>query len=249
MNRYKVDLHIHTLLSPCGDLFMSPRTIVATALAKGLDAIAITDHNSTLQVETVQKIGRREGLTVFCGVELTTREEAHCVALLPDLSAAAWLQKWVDQKIVKVPNDPERLGDEVWVDEQENIVGEVEWYLNSPIDASTEEIADRVTDCGGLFVPAHIDRASYSLIGQLGFISPALPVAAVEYNFAEKYQQLCAAQKYLARYTAYTASDAHFPHLIGANPSWLTAEHRTFNELRKAFAAEDGRRIESCGEQ
>jgi len=246
MNRYLVDLHIHTLLSPCGDLDMSPEVIVDHALRAGLDAIAVCDHNTTLQVATVKAVGDRMGLRVFWGVELTTREEAHCVAILPDGEAAAALQEWIDEHIVKMPNVPEKFGDQVWVDEDENIGGEVQWYLNSSIDRSVEEIAGKVKELGGLFVPAHVDRGANSLIGQLGFISPMLPVAAVEYNFKDKIDAMKGkGHKYLEKYTLYTASDAHFPNLIGTNPSWLYAESRTFEELRKAFAREEGRRIVS----
>lgn len=250
MNRYLVDLHIHTLLSPCGDLDMSPGVIIEYAVRKGLDAIAICDHNSTLQAGTVCRAGEKKGIRVFRGIELTSREEVHCVAILPDAASAARLQEWVDEHIIKIPNVPEKFGDQVWVDEDDNIVGEVAWYLNSPIDKSVEEIAVMVEEAGGLFVPAHVDRPSNSLIGQLGFISPVLPVKAVEYNHRDKITAMMAkGHKYLEKYSLYTASDAHFPSLIGSNPSWLYAETRSFDELRKAFAAEDGRRIVSCMEE
>lgn len=247
MNRYKIDLHIHTLLSPCGDLDMSPEAIVESALRAGLDAIAVCDHNATQQAHAVKVAGERRGLTVFYGAELTSREEAHCVAILPDREAAARLQEWIDANIIKVDNVPEKFGDQVWIDCDENIEGEIEWYLNSAIDKSVEEIADKVHELGGLFIPAHIDRQANSLIGQLGFVSPMLPVDALEYNFPEKLDKLkSGGHKYLAKHTCYTASDAHFPHLIGTNPSWLYAEALTFDELRRAMAGEGGRRIVSC---
>lgn len=246
MNRYLVDLHIHSLLSPCGDLDMSPAVIVDRALAAGLDAIAICDHNSTLQAQVVREVGKRKGLEVFLGTELTTREEVHCVVLLPDGDAAGRLQEWVDANLVKMPNVPEKFGDQVWVDAEEMIGGEVEWYLNSPMDKSVEEIADKAKELGGLFVPAHVDRQANSLIGQLGFISPMLPVDAVEYNFPDKVEHLKSnGHKYLNKHMMYTASDAHFPHLIGTNPSWLYAEELSFDELRRAFAGEGDRRIVS----
>ena len=77
MKEFRVDLHLHTCLSPCGSLEMSPQRIVETALERGLDAIAVTDHNSTLQCPEIQALGKERGLTVFAGAEVTTREEAH----------------------------------------------------------------------------------------------------------------------------------------------------------------------------
>lgn len=250
MNRFLVDLHIHSLLSPCGDLDMSPEVIVERSVSAGLDAIAICDHNATMQTPLIRKLGAEKGLAVFCGIELTTREEAHCVAIFPDEDCAARMQEWVDGNIVKIPNVPEKFGDQIWVDENEDIAGEVGWYLNSPIDRSVDEIAAQVKRLGGLFVPAHVDRIANSLVGQLGFLPPSLPVDAVEYNFPERLEEMCTGgHRYLGNYTLYTASDAHFPNLIGTNPSWLYAQSRTFLELRMAFAREGGRRIVSRREE
>ena len=249
MNRYLVDLHIHTLLSPCGDLDMSPEVIVDWSLRAGLDAIAVCDHNTTLQAPVVREVGRRKGLTVFLGVELTTREEAHCVAIFPDEESLEQMQIWVDEHLMKIPNVPEKFGDQVWVDADDNIMGEVEWYLNSAIDKSVEEIAEKVNSLGGLFVPAHVDRQANSLIGQLGFISPMLTVAAVEYNHKDRLDALKTVHKYLNKHTCYTASDAHFPSQIGTNPSYMYAATRSFEELGKAFAGLDGRQIISRNEE
>lgn len=80
MNQYKADLHIHTLLSPCGDLEMSPRNIISAAKQRGLHIIGITDHNSTFQAPLVKELGQEAGLFVLCGAEVTTREEIHCLA-------------------------------------------------------------------------------------------------------------------------------------------------------------------------
>lgn len=245
MPRFLVDLHIHTLLSPCGDLLMSPSHIVERAAAAGLDAIAVCDHNATMQTPLVRELGRERGIVVFHGAELTTREEAHMLALLPDAAAAANLQEWIDRHIDRIPNRPEKLGDQIWVDRNEMIAGEVPWYLNAPVACSAEQTAGEITRLGGIVVAAHVDRPANSLIGQLGFLPPHLCVAAVEYNNAARFARLQSEHPYLKKYTSYTASDAHFPSQIGENPSWLWAESRSFEELRRAFAAVDGRRIAS----
>lgn len=245
MQRYRVDLHIHTLLSPCGDLGMSPEAIVRRAVRAGLDAIAVCDHNTTLQTPVVVHLGRRMGLTVYYGVELTTREEAHLVAFLPDRGAAARMQAWIDQRIERIPNRPDRLGDQMWVDEWEMIAGEVRWYLNAPLRCSAEQAAAEVMRQGGVVVAAHVDRMANSLIGQLGFLPADMPLAAVEYNRTDRFLELLQAHPELCDYAAYTASDAHFPDQIGVNPSWLYAESPSFGELCMAMAGKNGRRIES----
>ena len=102
MKEFRVDLHLHTCLSPCGSLEMSPRQIVETALEQGLDAIAVTDHNSTLQCPEIQALGEEYGLVVFAGAEVTTREEAHCVALFSDDQARAAFQKYLEEHLPEI---------------------------------------------------------------------------------------------------------------------------------------------------
>ena len=132
MKEFRVDLHLHTCLSPCGSLEMSPQRIVETALERGVDAIAVTDHNSTLQCPEIQALGEERGLMVFAGAEVTTREEAHCVALFADDRARAAFQMYLDDHLPPVPNDPERFGDQVWVNSRNEIVGEALICLSRP---------------------------------------------------------------------------------------------------------------------
>lgn len=164
MKEFRVDLHLHTCLSPCGSLEMSPQRIVETALERGVDAIAVTDHNSTLQCPEIQALGEERGLMVFAGAEVTTREEAHCVALFADDRARAAFQMYLDDHLPPVPNDPERFGDQVWVNSRNEIVGEAPYLLISALDRSVEQIAAVVHRLGGLFIAAHVERPSFSLI-------------------------------------------------------------------------------------
>ncbi len=246
MNEYRVDLHIHTCLSPCGSLEMSPERIVDTALAQGLDAIAITDHNSTLQCPAIQALGKERGLTVFAGAEVTTREEAHCVALFAGDEARASFQEYLDAHLPPIPNDPERFGDQVWVNSQGEILGEAPYLLISALDQRVEQIAAEVRRLDGLFIAAHVERPSFSLISQLGFIDPSLPLDAIEYNDRGRYEQLAALHTYLGRYVRYAASDAHYPGQIGTKYALLKADALTFRHLAMAFRGENGHTIQTA---
>lgn len=244
MNVYQADLHIHTCLSPCGSLEMSPATIVQTALRQGLNAIAITDHNTTLQCNEIKELGAEYGLVVFYGVEVTTREEAHCVAFFETETARSQFQLYLEQHLPRIPNNPDKFGDQVWVNRNNEILGEVPYLLISAITQYTEQVAEQVHLLGGLFVAAHIERPSYSLISQLGFINDSLPLNAIEYTHAGRFNALKLKQKYLTRYTAYTASDAHCPEQIGACSCSLHLESLTFQELKLAMSKQDGRYID-----
>lgn len=198
MKQYLADLHIHTCLSPCGSLEMSPSEIVRRSLAKGLDAIAITDHNTTLQ----------------------------CPEILPP-----------------IPNDPERFGDQVWVNAENEILGEVPYLLLSALDQSVNQIAAQARKVDALFVAAHVERPSFSLISQLGFIDPCLSLDAIEYNNQQRYSKLLSIHGYLKEQTQYSASDAHYPEQIGTQPSIWQTEELTFDGLRKAFDQKDNHLI------
>ena len=160
MKRYKVDLHIHTCLSPCGSLDMDPESIIETALRKRLDAIAITDHNSTLQCPVIQELGQERGLLVLAGVEVTTSEEVHCLVLFKDEKSRKEFQAYLDQHLPPIPNDPDYLGDQVWVNARNEIQGEVAYSLLSAIDQSLEQVESKCAEVDGLFIAAHIDRPS-----------------------------------------------------------------------------------------
>lgn len=243
MNAYRADLHIHTCLSPCGSLEMSPDVIVQTALGKGLDAIAITDHNSMKQCREIIKLGAEKGLTVFCGVEVTTKEEAHCLAFFETEVQQNDFQSYMESYLPPIQNNPEKFGDQVWVNSRNEIMGEEPYLLISALNQSIDQIALMVKRLSGLFVAAHVERPSYSVISQLGFIDSALNLDAIEYNQPERFETLKSKQKYLSAYTAYTASDAHYPEQIGTRPSLFYMEELSFDELRQAMRWQNGRYI------
>lgn len=245
MNEYWVDLHIHTCLSPCGDLEMSPSAIVRNAIHNGLSAIAITDHNTTLQCPEIQALGKEAGLTVFAGVEVTTREEAHCIVLFPSEEVRQQFQAYLEKHLPPIPNNPERFGDQVWVNRREEIQGIYPYLLISAIRQSIDQVAAYARQLGCLFIPAHVERPSNSVIGQLGFIDPALPIDAIEYNSQRRFEKLLKGHSYLNNYTQYSASDAHYPDQIGDPCALLKVPSLTFENLARAFRRQEGCSISS----
>jgi hypothetical protein len=243
MNQYRVDLHIHTVLSPCGSLEMTPLQIIARAKEAGVSLIAITDHNSLRQCEEVIKVGAKQGIVVLRGVEITTREEAHCLAFFENSDEQIQFQEFLDEHLPDIQNDVNHFGHQVWVNEQEEIEGEEERLLISAIGAGIDEIAEKVKALNGLLVPAHVDRPMYSLISQLGFIDPDLPLDGIEISARCNWPELTAAHPYLRKSTIITSSDAHYPEQIGTSASIMVAMAPSFQELRLALKGEGGRSI------
>jgi len=166
----RADLHLHSCVSPCGDLSMSPSAIVRTLAEKHVQLAALTDHNTALNCPAFAYCCRRAGIAALYGMEAQTAEELHVLCLFPELETAmAFCGEWYDS-LPLVINKPELTGDQVYVDENDEILGEVEKYLITSAPYSLDECAARVHGAGGLVIPAHVDRPAFSMMSQLGAI-------------------------------------------------------------------------------
>lgn len=241
MKTYRADLHIHTLLSPCGDLEMSPVVIVQHAKAQLLDMIGITDHNTTRHCRLTRKIAEREGIAVLCGAEVTTREEVHCLAYFGTDEALDAFQQFLDEALPTIPNDPKRFGDQVVIDEDEVIIEELPYLLSNALNAGIDEVEARVHELDGIFIPAHVDRARYSLISQLGFIPPALNCDAMEISRTTNPSAFALQHKLAQDLPLVKNSDAHFASDIGRASTLYTLSMPTFSEVKLALHHQNGR--------
>lgn len=242
---YKADLHVHTVLSPCGGLDMSPVNIVKNAAEKGLDMIAITDHNSTRHCRLSEQLGKRLGVTVITGAEVNTREEIHCLTFFENADAGDRFQEFIDRHLVRIANNPAIFGYQFVVDEEENVLYEEENLLVAALDAGIEEVEHIVHEMGGLFVPAHVNRQQNGLYNQLGFLPPMLRPDALEvvpYNGFEAFRQQ---HRELDAHTMIVSSDAHHLDQLGRRILNLHLQLPTFAELAMAFAGVEGRKTEA----
>jgi 3',5'-nucleoside bisphosphate phosphatase len=243
MKTVKADLHIHTVLSPCGDLDMSPRNIVEQAREKNLQIIGITDHNSTLQVEVVEELAARVGIFVLGGVEITTREEVHCLAFFPDRASRRQFQKYLDSFLPDVPNKAGAFGYQVVVDEFDNILYTEEKLLITGINRSINQIEKEVHRLNGIFIPAHVDRPVNSLFSQLGFIPPDLKMEAMGITCYTTESDVRRKFSIPENITLIKNSDAHYPDDIGRGYSLFTLEECAFQEVRLALLNQEGRSV------
>ena len=243
MKEFRTDLHIHTLLSPCGDLEMTPARIVSMANNRGLDVIAITDHNTTKQCELVWKLGKKSGLPVIPGCEITSREEVHCLCLFEDFDALRTFQLFIDEHLIVIPHNHDLFGYQVLIDEDENVLEEIENYLGSSLDVSIEEIEQKVHGLSGIFIPAHIDRPRNSLYSQLGFIPPELNFDALQISKLAEEEVI--RKKYLidSKIRLVKFSDAHYIDDLGETYTIFKMEEPTFAEIRKALHGLEGRKV------
>lgn len=243
MNTYRADLHIHTVLSPCGDLEMSPGNIVAKAEEKGLNIIAVTDHNHTGHARLVRELGAKKGIWVIYGAEINTREEVHCLTFFDTDEQVLSFQEELERNLVKIPNDDLLLGPQVIVDEHEQIVDEISHSLYPGLSWSIEEAATVVHSLGGLFVPAHVDRYMNGLYSQLGLFPVGLKADAIELWRHTSRQLAEREHPELSAYSMIRNSDAHFIDDIGRAGNLYRMKSRSFDELRMALKGERGRSV------
>ncbi|MBN2263551.1 MAG: PHP domain-containing protein [Prolixibacteraceae bacterium] len=242
MKHFKADLHIHTLLSPCGSLEMSPVNIVESALKAGLDIIAITDHNSTKQAMLVKQIGEKHGLTVFCGAEINSSEEVHAVALFETDEQLIQFQQYIDHHLIKVKNNPTYFGEQVVVDENEMIIEEVDELLINALDVGLLQTEQFVHQLGGVFIPAHVDRYYNGLFSQLGFIPEGFVADAFELSKNANIENWVQSGKIANNATIIRSSDAHSPEQIGQAYTIFELKEPTFGEFTMALHHSNGRR-------
>lgn len=162
------DFHLHSCLSPCGDDEMTPYNIVNMAALLGYDAVALTDHNSALNCPAALKAGEKAGITVIPGMELCTCEEIHTVCLFETLDGAVSFSDYVRSTLPKIKNRPEIFGNQIVTDTEDNPLSRENLLLTTASSISIGEVSDLVKEYGGVCYPAHIDRASYSIISALG---------------------------------------------------------------------------------
>jgi PHP family Zn ribbon phosphoesterase len=222
----KADLHIHSCLSPCGSLEMSPSAIARRAAEAGIGAAAVTDHNSALNCAVFGECCREAGILPIYGIEVTTLEEAHVLCLFATAEQAESLGRTVYEALPEVPCLPQKFGDQVYVDKEDNILGEVRKYLISAAEISLEQLFKMTTSAGGMFIPAHIDKPVFSVPSQLGFLPK------MDYTALESTGIPCPVDTGL--WPVIQSSDAHYLEDIGKRTILLDTEEFSFRSIKAA---------------
>ena len=175
-----VDLHIHSCLSPCGDELMTPNNIVNMAKLKGLDMIAVADHNTAMHLPAIAKVASEAGLALVPAMELTTREEAHLLAYFRTVAEAVAFSDRIYEYLPGIRNKPDLFGAQIQLDEEDEPVREEEKLLISALSLSIDRLTEWILEMGGLAVPAHINRGANGILQALGFLPPEVPFSALE---------------------------------------------------------------------
>jgi PHP family Zn ribbon phosphoesterase len=243
LGRFKADLHIHTCLSPCGELTIYPRKIVERALEEGLSLVAVTDHNSGENAAAVLEAARGTALIVFPGMEITSEEEAHILALFETVHDLERAEREVFRRLPGEPVPDSIRRDQVLVNAADEVTGFSPHCLMGAVRMSVQEVVGLVHDAGGLAIAAHIDREAFSLISQLGFIPPGLELDALEVSPLTTLDRAREAYAAGASYPLVRFSDAHRPEEIGRAWTEFLLAAPAWNEVRLALRGSRGRKV------
>jgi PHP family Zn ribbon phosphoesterase len=253
---YQADLHIHTLLSPCGEIEMIPTLIVAAAVQAKLDIIAIADHNSCENAASVIEAAAGSGIRVLPGMEVQSLEGVHLLCLFDTIEQAETLQQAVYATLPGLPaqsNEAEKkaasevekeFAGQIIVDANDEFAGYCRQLLSLPTSLDIDEIWERTDSIGGILIPSHIDRKSTGLCDVLGMVPDTPELTAVEVSRNIDPAQALERYPSIGNRSIICNSDAHWLSAIGERRTTFFLEHRNIAELKMACRGADGRRVE-----
>ncbi len=242
--KYKADLHIHTCLSPCADLQMTPSAIIKSASEKKLDIIAITDHNSAANIIAAKKAAENTALTVLAGIEVTSSEEVHILAIFDNIASVMRLQDVVYENLLPGENDEGQFGEQIVVNEKDEVLNFNNRLLLSATTLTVHSVVNIIHSLGGLSIASHIDRDAFGIISQLGFIPEDLKFDALEISSGIDTEK---AEHLFREYNSFvwvSSSDAHYLENIGKRTTSFFIKEPTIAEMTSAIKKSDGRRVE-----
>ncbi len=229
----RADLHVHTLLSPCADVEMIPPLIVEEALSKGIGLIAITDHNSIANIESVQKAAASSDLIVLPGMELQTIEEVHLLCLFDTLDQVIAFNQVTSAALPNQANNIDFFGEQFIVDETGDFLSREERLLLTSVNLTVRETWDQVSALGGLLIPAHVNRKANGLIQMLGFVPADTPIEILEISRHITPNQAYSTFPQIQPFPLVQDGDAHFlEDILGTNE--FQVNEVNIHELRLA---------------
>lgn len=241
MKRFVADLHVHTALSPCAADDMAPPEIVKAARSKGLDVIAICDHNTARNVAATQKAAGQQ-LRVIAGIEVTTREEAHVVGLFPDAARATTVAEQIGATLPVASEEAKaRFGRQWLLDAEGCRMGEASQLLAAASAFSLSETVELIKAHQGLAIAAHVDRPSFSVLSQLGVFPTDVAFDAAEVSpvglASGRHQDLAS-----LGLPVIASSDSHFLWEVGCGSTVFEMLQPSFEEIAGALRGLSGRR-------
>lgn len=228
----KADVHLHTCLSPCADLTQSPKRIMEKVSENNYDLVFITDHNSIANAKATMEAGKKYGkIKVYPGMEITSMEEIHILSLFENLEFANSTLEYINNYLPDVYFEKESQ-EQVVANESDEVEGFYGKSLFSAVDLNLNEIIDLIHVNNGIAIAAHIDRQSFSIISQLGFIPDNCRLDALEISPNLSIKEAKEIYKdYSLKYKFVKGSDSHSLNTIGCAYTEFYGENNSFKSF------------------
>lgn len=176
--KYAYDLHIHSVLSPCADVLMTPNNIFNMANLKGLDIISVTDHNSLKQLKTCHELSNSYDMLFIPGVEITVKEDFDVLCYFKTIDDALAFDEILETYIKAESFDQEVMGSQDIMNIYDEVVDQFPKLLINPLSLSISELLNLLKDFEHVLIYAHIDKTFRSGINYV----KAYPLDGLEYR-------------------------------------------------------------------
>jgi len=244
MRQFVADLHVHSVLSPCAEVEMTPRNIVWHAAKHGIDIVAITDHNACDNVTAALAAAKGTNVIILPGMEVETKEEVHLIVLFEKMHQLKVWEHFVNAHMSGRLNDENRFGAQFVVDEEDELIRIKPEMLLTSLSCGIAEVCNKVKKLGGICIASHVDRPANSLLAQLGFIPPDVELAAVEVSRLMSPSE--AKQRFpgIGNLPIVTSSDAHrMDDFLSGPKTIFYMDAPTLPEIQQALKGQNLRRV------
>ncbi|MEG1642070.1 MAG: PHP domain-containing protein [Synergistaceae bacterium] len=238
-----VDLHIHTVLSPCGELEMGAPEIVQKAIEQKIDIIGISDHNTCENYPALCECAQNKIKVLSC-IEIQSAEDIHLLTIFPTYDKTLECKNWYWDKMQNIKNDSEKFGYQLVINKENEIEKEEEKFLIQGVGYEIDQIIDKVHDLDGIAILAHVDRPSFSYPVSLGPIPQDYKADAFELSSRVNSNEADIWRINYPNRTFIRSSDSHELNRISRlNCTKMMLEAPTFNEIKMALHGEENRRV------
>lgn len=244
---FKAELHVHTVLSPCASIEMIPPLIIQEAEEKGINLIAISDHNAIANIGAVMQAAQSSAVNVLPGIELQTREEIHSLCLFDTLDQIQAFYDQIKPTFPEIQNNTEYFGEQFVVDQTGDFIRREDRLLITSSSLSLKQAWNAVNQYQGLLIPAHVNRTAFGLFPVLGFIPEDISLEILEISRHITPEQARKEFPQLAKYHLIQSGDAHFlEDMIALNI--FRMEKPTISEIKMALRGEECRSYQNRSE-
>ena len=209
MKKYYYDFHMHSALSPCAENEMTPQNMIKALKDRGFDAFALTDHNSARNVRAFDVFAKKEKIIFVPGIEVESVEGIHIVTLFPSVDACEEMGNFVYENLVSIKNDVDIFGEQLVFDDEGKVIDEEEFLLITSTAITIDVIFEKAEELGGVAIFAHLERDSYSVVSNLGFVPVVKGKPPVEISVSDRGDDFLEQYPEYNKYKLLRSSDSH----------------------------------------